>query len=262
MDNSNQILLVHDMDLLGLEQIDLGLPSLWWISRGENPLGINAILKFSDYPVCELFGYLLASLIGIPAPRCRGVWFNQKIKLPDRKIIQAGQIKVLIEYLSNLRRVYPEDLARDGKYLLAKYLLFELFGRDEASQLFMHDRSVVILDLERCGPAMSTGWTEDWLRDMRDGYARDSEHWLFDITCDLAVEYGVMEEFRAAVEKFSRISFDNIVCRLSVFGHPESELMSKIFISGVTKRLAICANSLSLPAPKYTNLDVFECSNT
>ncbi len=262
MDNSNQILLVHDMDLLGLEQIDLGLPSLWWISRGKNPLGINAVLKFSDYPVCELFGCLLASLIGIPAPRFRGVWFDQNIELPGRKIIQAGQIKVLIEYLSNLRRVYPEDLAQDDRILMGKYLLFELFGRDEISDLFMHNGSVIILDLERSGPAMSVGWNRDWFQDQHDGYVNESECRLATIQNNFVERYGLSEEFRSYVEKFSRMSFDNKVRKLSISGHPESELMSKIFISGVTKRLAICANSLSLPAPKHTNLDVFECSNT
>ncbi len=39
MDNPNQILFAHDIDLLGLEQIDFGHLSLWWK---------NAVLKFID----------------------------------------------------------------------------------------------------------------------------------------------------------------------------------------------------------------------
>lgn len=256
MESILEIELIADVKSFKLEEVDFGYSGKRWVSRGENPLGVDAVLKLFEYPVCELFGYLLASVVDIPAPRFRGVWFDRDVGLPSGKKIGASQIGILIEYLSGLNPLYLEGFGSDGQTQVMKYFLFELFGRDECSEIFRYDENVVILDLERTGPAMAVGWTTDWFLNQYVGYIEGSEDRLNEMFL-LAEKYGVSEErLKLAVENMARISFDELLCRLSFSGHPEAELMSRVFVSAVVKRLVVFAELLNIPSVESSELDM------
>src|SRR3989454_10391726 len=57
----------------------------------------RSILKFSSISVCEAFGYLIASAIGVRVPRMQGVWMREAVST-DRVDAEPGRIGVLVEH--------------------------------------------------------------------------------------------------------------------------------------------------------------------
>lgn len=245
MNDQNQIVLIPEIETLGLKQIDFGCYGLWWISRSENPLGTDAVLKLSDYPVCELFGYLLASTLDMPIPRFKGVWFDQDVQLPIGGTIKSGSIAVLIEYLSDLCPISSEQLAVENRMLAAKYLLLLLFDRFEPIDIFRCKESVVFLDMERIGPAMCINASDKWLRDQCDGYVNDSGSQLSQVV-GLAKSWGVTKEFKSLLGDLRQLPGESMSQSLKVYGHPCLEIMSKIFLSAITRRLVLCVKKMGL----------------
>src|SRR2546425_4088151 len=57
----------------------------------------RSILKFGSISVCEAFGYLIASAIGVRVPRMQGVWMREAVST-DRVDAEPGRIGVLVEH--------------------------------------------------------------------------------------------------------------------------------------------------------------------
>ena len=57
----------------------------------------RSILKFGSISVCEAFGYLIASAIGVRVPRMQGVWMREAVST-DSIDAEPGRIVVLVEH--------------------------------------------------------------------------------------------------------------------------------------------------------------------
>src|SRR2546427_7913935 len=62
----------------------------------------RSILKFGSISVCEAFGYLIASAIGVRVPRMQGVWMREAVSTDrvdaDRKSTRLNSSHSQISY--------------------------------------------------------------------------------------------------------------------------------------------------------------------
>jgi len=241
MRSAHQLIPVSDLRELNLVEESFGYYKLQ-VSE-SNPLGKRAVFKCKDTSISEVFGYLLAQLLGVPVAEFQGVWFEKEVKLPGGYVASANHLGILIEVIPNLCLISMEQLATRDKALVAKLLSFYFFARYEWPQAFCSPTSSYVLDLERIGPVMLVDELEctlgkdigEELSFREDEYSQTSQDYLKQILCyanELHVEGELCEEFQL----ISRISRETFQQNLAVKGHPYSHLLSSSFLSAVTKR--------------------------
>lgn len=244
MNSPNQLVPLSNLEDLNLIEERFGY-SMLQVSE-NNPIGKRAVFKCKDVSISEVFGYLLARLLGVPVAEFQGVWFEKKVETPEGYRAPVNHIGILIEYLPSLCPIHLEQLATSNKVLVAKVLSFCFFDRFEWPQVFRSPTSIYVLDLERIGPVMlvdefectsgkSTAETLSWREDQ---YSRTSQNALNQILCQ-ADQLHVMDELCEELHLISEISHGTLQQKLSIKGHPYSRLLSSFFLSAVSKRQAV-----------------------
>ena len=128
--------------------VDAFLPE---ISRG--------ILKFDIHSVGELFGYQLASILGVRTPRIAGYWITEPLGQPYPAA--AGRIGALVEYLPDWRSIGREEAASHDPDLTARALALCAFDRFEWGEFGSSGGKMYFVDLERLlAPIVPDLWAE------------------------------------------------------------------------------------------------------
>ena len=71
----------------------------------------RSILKFSSISVCEVFGYLIASAIGVRVPRMRAVWTREAVST-NGVDADPGRIGILVEHHEDWTALSRDAAAR------------------------------------------------------------------------------------------------------------------------------------------------------
>ena len=118
MNRPYQLILLSDLDQLDLAEEFFAYSKM--LVSPNNPLGKKAIFKCKDVTICELFGYLLAQLLGAPTPDFLGMWFDREVDIPGGYRAPVNHIAILIELLAAPCRMPLERLASRDKTLTAR----------------------------------------------------------------------------------------------------------------------------------------------
>ena len=249
MNRPHQLILLPDLDCLDLAKESFGYYTMF--VTPNNPLGKKAIFKCKDVTISELFGYLLAQLLGVLTPNFLGLWFDRELEIPGGYCVPANHIAILSELLTADCSMPLEELASRDKMLTASILMLRYFDRNEYPEVLKSDGSVVVIDLECIGPIMrideltldSPEVIRKRLHDRQDEYVNTSDSSLRQILCQ-AERLQLLDELRIEFSNLSANSSESLWRSLSLAGHPLSRLLSTFFLSVITKRLALCATKM------------------
>jgi hypothetical protein len=253
MKTSHEVLLVSNINELCVREVTIGYSSIM-ISE-KNPLGTRALFKCCDISISEVFGYLLAKLLGVPVLRFQAVWFDKEAMLPNGYQVPVGNLGVLIEFLPNLRQISLETLASRDKKLTANLLVFYFFDRYEWPEIRESGTSLCVLDLERIGPVMEI---DEFACECRRSLAaslqyREREYVQMsqDASAEVLAEAKNINVLTCINDEFARISQispADLQHQLTIKGHPLSPLLSAFFQSAVSRRQGILSDKMGFPS--------------
>jgi hypothetical protein len=243
-ENCVEIRPVLDIQPFGLIKEHLSYSYDMWISKGCNPLGVEAIFKCKETTANEVFGYMFASKTGFPVPDFKGVWFKNDFVLPDNMIRLSGSIGLFVKKIAPSCEISLDGILQISERIAAQNLLLRLFlGGGEYPQTLVSGSELVFYDLEFVGPQLLVGDSAEVLRANADQYVKNSGHQL-EVILKLVSEYDLlnlfMDAFKALGKAIERSEFMQQVSG----GHPQSEIMSKVFFKAVAKRYEKCLKSL------------------
>lgn len=151
---THHIELISDIESLDLVKEEFGVYSQsMWVSKRGNPLGKEAIFKCKPTTPNEVFGYSLATGLGMPMPRFKGVWLKNSFIHPDGKPRCENAIGLLIEKIVPSQEIYLLGAVEKDTKVSAMNLLMRLFlGEGEHLQILSCDSCMYFYDLEWIGP--------------------------------------------------------------------------------------------------------------
>jgi|GEM_PF-6163091 hypothetical protein len=249
--SSHEVMLLSDLDDLHLREETHAFSSL--LISEDNPWGRRAVFKYELPSISEVFGYLLARMLGVPIAHFQGVWFGKEVKVSGHYRVPANHLCILIEFVPNLRPISLEDLAGRQKALTAKLLTFYFFDRFEWPEIFESGTSLYVMDLERIGPVMAIdefqGSCKKSIRqallEREEQYLRSSQIAISEIL-ENAESLHVQKELHKEVRRMSQIPGRMLWRGLSIKGHPYSALLSAFFLSVVSERQAIWSSQMAI----------------
>lgn len=232
-----QLGLIPDIEALGLMKMEFGVFSQkMWVSRGANPLKCNAIFKCTDTTPNEVFGYVFASVLGMPVPDFQGVWFEDSFMHPDKHQRQANSMGLFARIVKPSREIYLLGAAQRDKMIAASNLLLRLFlGDGEYPQILISGNEMYFYDLEWVGPLMSIGSSKETLESNARRYVHESSDQWGQVW-KLACEYDIEGEFASTFKNAGGIIESPLFDEFSVVGQPQLEEMSRVFANAVSSR--------------------------
>lgn len=200
MKKGHHIELISNIESLGLVEEAFDDPYDMWVSKGENPLGEEVIFKCKTETLNEVFSYELATMLDMPTPKFKGVWFEDAPNHPDGEVRPANSIGLLVEKVvpSSEKKLF--EVVLQNKRVAAQHLFLRLFLHGgEYPQILSSDFGLLFFDLEFIGPQMRVG---DALGEL-DGnlleYVRESDsQWKW--VKNIAHEYNILDEFKMVLK--------------------------------------------------------------
>jgi hypothetical protein len=115
----------------------------------------KSILKFNITSACEVFGYQIASAIGVRVPSLQGVWTKEVVRIGDI-YAEPGRIGVLVEYYEGCPQLSRDDAATFDPGAVALALGLSVFDRFEWGEFILSGDRLYFVDLERLLPPNTT----------------------------------------------------------------------------------------------------------
>lgn len=218
------------------------------ISGASSPFE-KSIIKFDPVSVCEVFGYQIASSIGINVPKMQGFWVPETINT-----LESGRIGILIEYHKDWARLSRDEAAKRDSTMTARALALCVFDRFEWGEFGLSQEKVYFVDLERLLPPMLPDHLLSESEENRIDFL-DSHKNLYksgDITAieevlDEAESLGLQEQVEFELRILCTLTPD-IYCKfLEITGHPLSTILSSYASHNFGSRLNSVANWFKLP---------------
>ncbi len=137
----------------------------------------RSILKFSSISVCEVFGYQIASAIGVRVPRMQAVWTREAVRT-NSVDADPGRIGILVDHHEDWTALSRDTAARLDPAAVARALALCVFDRHEWGELGQSHGQVYFVDLERLLPpiqpeillAASEAERVEWLENLGAQY--------------------------------------------------------------------------------------------
>jgi hypothetical protein len=213
----------------------------------------RAILKFSTITICEVFGYQIASLVGVCVPRAQGFYAREAIKVRALDS-DPGRIGILVDFFSDWRDLSWEDAKRLDCLTVARAVAFEVFNRDEWGHFGLSGGQVYFIDHERVLPHMQPEAliplsAEERIESLRlagDWYNEQDFGRINDVFAE-AEEQDVVCEVEDILRGLAALQPDSYAQVLSIGGHPLQELLSGFAAASFGRRVNAIAETLGLP---------------
>jgi hypothetical protein len=200
----------------------------------------KAIIKFDIISVCEVFGYQIASAIGINVPKMQGFY------------TLSGRIGILVEYYSDWRYLSIDEAAERDPEVTASALALCAFDRFEWGEFGLSNNSVYFIDLERLFPPMIP---ELLLNESEEDRVIRLLQWerMYKGTFDLPYVLREANLIRLKnlverkLEQLCALTPDRYCSILKITGYPHSTLLSRYVAHNFGFRLNEIARYFSLP---------------
>lgn len=226
---------------------------------GENKLvtGVagmaKSIFKFDIISVCEVFGYQIASAIGLRVPRMQGVWTKEVVRIGSI-YAEPGRIGVLVEYYEGCTQLSRDEAATLDPGAVALALALSVFDRFEWGEFVLSGDKLYFVDLERLLPpippetlvAASLEDRVECLRNLEDQYSRGNLSAIQEVLVE-AKRLGLHDQVEDKLQRLCSLSPDMYFQFLEISGHPLDELLSKFATTVVGNRLNSIAEWFELP---------------
>jgi len=111
----------------------------------------RAVIKFNPNSICEIFGYQIASTIGVRIPRTQGFWVNESIDSGE-VYGEPGSVGILVEHLEDYKHFNRDEAAKIDPEMVARALALCAFDRHEWGEFGLSGGQVYFVDLERLFP--------------------------------------------------------------------------------------------------------------
>jgi hypothetical protein len=126
-----------------------GHPILHGVLEGAE----GAIVKLREHGLCEVLGYQLAGLLGVPVARNQGFWTVEAVETPlDRA--GPGRIGILVEFHADYCPITLEEFVEIDRPAGACFLALCLFDRHEWGECALVGGLPIVVDLERVLPGV------------------------------------------------------------------------------------------------------------
>ena len=207
------------------------------IISGIAPDFDKAIIKFDGISVCEVFGYQIASAIGVRVPRMQGFYSLETVG-----VIETGRIGILIEFLEDWKRLSRYEAADLDSEMTAKALALCVFDRHEWGEFGLSKGEVYFVDLERLLPIMMPGRLLN-ISDADCVKLLSEQESIYQRTLDIdevikeAESLGLKNEVEQEMKKLCALSPDVYNRFLQINGHPLDTLLSQFAVHNFGYRL-------------------------
>ncbi len=237
---------IFDLKPFGLVKEEFEFLHSMWVSKGTNSLGGEAIFKCGDLTNQEMFGYVFATMLGFSVPRFKGIWFEGDFDRSNGILRQANSVGLLIEKIIPAQEICLYGAVQRDKKIAAQNLLLRLFlGGGEPPQILISGSKMLIYDLEWIGPQMLMGDTAEVLKGNAGKYLDSSDDQLGRVL-ELASKHDILDAFIVTLQEFQSTVGVSGFSQLFVTGHPQSEIMSKVFFKAVANRYEKCLKKIRL----------------
>jgi hypothetical protein len=216
----------------------------------------KSIFKFKEFSVCEVFGYQLASAIGLRVPSMRGVWTREVVRTAEDRA-DPGRIGILVEYLNDWKPLSFERAAARDSLAVAQALALCVFDRDEWGEFGLSGHKVYFVDLERLLPRIlpevlfpaSEEKCAEWLHNLEVPY-NQGDSWAIGEVLKEAEKLGLQEQVRQELQRLCSLNPDTYYQLLEISGHPLGGLLSRFASCVFGTRLNSISEWFDLPTHK------------
>ena len=216
----------------------------------------RSILKFSSLSVGEVFGYQIATALGVRVARMQGFWTREAVNAPGT-YAEPGRIGVLVEHLADWRDLGRDYAASQDADAVTRALSLCAFDCSEWGSFGESGEKVYFADLERLSPlfdvegllAASDAVRTEMLGTAEGVYAAGTEIMIDEVIEEadrLGLRRGVARDFR----KISALRPETYSALLTLVGHPLDELISRFSASLFGRRVNAIAGCVSQPMHK------------
>ncbi|MGH9461123.1 MAG: hypothetical protein ACRD1X_07885 [Vicinamibacteria bacterium] len=213
----------------------------------------RSILKFSSISVCEVFGYLLASALGVRVPRMQAVWTREAVST-NGVDADPGRIGILVEHHEDWIALRREAAVEIDPAEVARALALCVFDRHEWGEFGQSRGQVYVVDLERLLPPIqpeillgaSDAERVEWLTDLADHYGRTAFSYILEVI-EEADQLGLGDQVDQELRRLASLRPETYFRFLRIAGHPLDELLSRFATSVLGRRLNSVAECVDLP---------------
>ncbi len=213
----------------------------------------RSILKFSPLSVGEVFGYEMATALGVRVARMRGFWTRKAVSAAGI-FAEPGRIGVLVEHFADWNDVGRDYAATLDPTAVARALSLSAFDCSEWGSFGRSGGEVYFADLERLMPLM---FPEDLLSaaaeerleilETSEGvYDRGSAAMIAEVI-EEADRLGLRREVHRELRKICTFGPDTYSAFLALVGHPVDVLLSRFATSMFGRRLNAIAECIGQP---------------
>ncbi len=226
---------------------------------GGNRLVVNvggfprSMLKFSSLSVGEVFGYQMATALGVRVARMQGFWTREAVDAADT-MAEPGRIGVLVEHLVDWTDLWWDDAASMDRDAFTRALSLCAFDCSEWGSFGRSRGEVYFADLERLTPlfdaeglmAASDETRIEMLETAEDVYERGHSDLIHQVLKE-ANRLGLNRELRGELKKVCSIGPEAYSEFLKLVGHPIDALLSRFAARMFGQRLNAIAEYLGQP---------------
>jgi len=213
----------------------------------------RSILKFSSLSVGEVFGYQMATALGVRVARMQGFWTRRAVDAKGGSV-ERGRIGVLVQHLADWTDLRFEDAATQDPDSVARALSLCAFDCSEWGSFGRSSEKVYFSDLERLTPLFDVeGLLEasavariEILEATESIYDRGSTSMIHQVI-EEADDLGLCREVHGELEKVCSIRPEAYSAFLNLVGHPIDKLLSRFAASMFGRRLNVIARRVGLP---------------
>jgi hypothetical protein len=245
--------------LIELDNVENLLRNAQSFPGGGNGLVVNvggfaqSILKFSSLSVGEVFGYQMATALGVRVARMQGFWTREPVNAAGTTA-EPGRIGLLVEHLVDWVDLGWDYAASVDRGAVARALSLCAFDCSEWGSFGQSGGEVYFADLERLTPlfdaegllAASDETRIEILEMSEDVYDRGHGDMIHQVVKE-ADRLQLNRELHGELKKVCAIGPDACSVFLKLVGHPIDALLSRFAASMFGRRLNVIAEHLGQP---------------
>ncbi len=214
----------------------------------------KAIIKLEDFPICEIFGYQIASALEIRVPKMQGFGVQDKTNSEE-----FGKVGILIEYYDDWKCLSREEALKVDLSMTARAMALCAFDRHEWGEFGLSNNKLYFVDLERLlAPVyphllLSKEVRIEWLADQAEGYERMSRSMIEEVLRE-ADDLGILKQVEDILRNICALRPNTYESFLKITGHPLDSMLSKYAAHNFGNRMNSIAELYGLPTHTVTAL--------
>lgn len=216
----------------------------------------KSLFKFRETSVCEVFGYQIASAIGVRVPKMQGVWTKEYVRCKEISA-DPGRIGILVDYHEDWKIISRDHAVEYDPKAVVSALVLCVFDLFEWGEFALSNDNIYFADLERLLPRMSPEVLllanekdrTQCLHDLEIEYSRENIY-AIDVVLKEARRLGLQSEVEQKLQQLCLVGTDGYYQFIEISGHPLDKLLSRFAIQVFGNRL----NSISKRFKRFGKL--------